>query len=375
MYVYSIITSILFYCFYLTRVLLMLEIYALLSYHRETVHGFMTPHVRGAVMLKDIKLIKNMVTGSTVLCLWQVTGRCNFTCNICTFWKEHHTKDEELDLRQIELVLKKLKPLSPIMISLAGGEPLIRDDLPDIVKLISKDHYCSLITNGWLMTPGTARRLYQNGMRDAMVSIDYAVPERHDDQRGVPGAFDRAVAAVGMLKDARPDSSRKIRLLTVLLDDNIQELEGLLQLAETLSVSLALTLYSDHRGKKPDRFPKPPVSDYLLELKRRFPHFDSASNYLASFDRALTEGVPGCGGGMTFMNINCQGMISRCIDMCDTPSADPQHQTLEEILYSLKRDKGRDHCSTCWTSCRGVADVITGIRGMKNYGEFIRSRR
>lgn len=326
-------------------------------------------------MLKDLRLIKNMVSGSTVLCLWQITGRCNFTCKICTFWKENHTKDEELDLHQIERVLKRLKPISPIMISLAGGEPLMRDDLPDIVKLVSKDHYCSIITNGWLMTPDLARSLYKNGMRDAMVSVDYAVPGRHDDQRGVPGAFDQAIAAVEMLKHARPDTSRKIRLLTVLLDDNIQELEGLLRLAETLSVSLALTLYSDHRGKKPDRFPKPPVSDYLLDLKRRFPHFDSASEYLASFDRALTGGVPGCGGGMTFMNINCQGMISRCIDMYDTPSADPQKHTLKEILASLKRDHEKSLCATCWTSCRGVAEVITGFKGMKNYGEFIRSRR
>jgi MoaA/NifB/PqqE/SkfB family radical SAM enzyme len=326
-------------------------------------------------MLKNIKLIKNMLSGSTVLCLWQVTGRCDFTCKICTFWKENHTIDEELNLGQIEMVVEKIKPLAPIMISLAGGEPLLREDLHDIVKIVAKDHYCSVITNGWHMTRDIAKKLYENGMRDAMVSIDYAVPERHDAQRGVSGAFERAVAALEILRDTRPDSSHKVRILTVLLDDNIQELEGLLLMAKELSVSLALTLYSDHRGKKAARFPKPPVSEYLLELKRRHAIFDSASEYLASFDQALTQGISGCGGGRTFININCRGMISRCIDTADTASADPQLQSLEDVRVALRAEAGTEDCAKCWTSCRGLADVITGVHGIKNYREFTRSRR
>jgi MoaA/NifB/PqqE/SkfB family radical SAM enzyme len=327
------------------------------------------------MMLKDFRLLKNILLKKPVLCLWQITAHCNFSCQICTFWREVYSPEEELTLAQIETVVEKLKPLAPMMISLAGGEPLLREDLPAIVKIVSKYNYCSIITNGWYMTRDLANALYQNGMRDAIVSIDYATPERHDAQRGKVGAFSHAVAALEFLRDARPDDSHKIRVLAVLLDDNIDELEGLMLLAEELSVSFAITLYSDHLGKKPNRFPKQPVSDYLLELKHRHPCFDSATEYIVSFDRALLGDTSDCGGGRTFININQRGLISRCVDRYDMPAANPLTQSLSAIQNALKDESKKEPCKKCWTSCRGLADVITGLNGIKTYPDFFRSRR
>ncbi len=159
------------------------------------------------------------------------------------------------------------------------------------------------------------------------------------------------------------------------MEDNIREIEGLLLIAEELSVSLSVTLYSDHFGRKPDYRPEEPVSDYLLELKRRHKAFDSAAAYLASFDEAVQRGVAGCGGGLTFMNINHRGMISRCVDRHDMPVADPLRQSAAGIKDALHESRNREDCARCWTSCRGLADIITGPSGMKSYPDFIRSGR
>jgi MoaA/NifB/PqqE/SkfB family radical SAM enzyme len=326
-------------------------------------------------MLKGARLLRNLILPrGPVLCLWQVTGRCDFSCKICPFWQVAWAADEELSLEQITRVVQRLEPLAPMMITLGGGEPLLRQDLAQIVRAVAEDHYCSVVTNGWRMTRSTAAELYRCGLRDAMVSIDYAVPSKHDEQRGMPGAFERAVIALEHLRDARPSKAHRVRILAVLQHDNIEELEGLLLMAQELSVSLSITLYSDYLGKGPDRSPRGPVSEQLLELKRRHPCFDSAVAYLASFDRALAGGVTHCGGGRTFINISPRGMISRCIDRYDRPVADPLTDSTGAILASLRRELEAEPCAQCWTSCRGLADLTTGLAGVTSYPDLIRSR-
>jgi MoaA/NifB/PqqE/SkfB family radical SAM enzyme len=326
-------------------------------------------------MLKEFLLLKSMLMRKPILSIWQITGRCNFTCRICRFWQENNRAEDELTLPQIKTILEKLKPRAPMIISLAGGEPLLRDDLPAIVSAVSRDHYCSIITNGYLMTRPLARSLFDNGLTDAMVSIDYATPERHDDQRGVDGAFSHAIDALTFLRDARKGKRNKVRILTVLMDDNIGELEGLLLIAKELSVSFALTLYSDDLGKKPDYAPKGNVSEYLLELKKRHPHFDSATEYLASFDRAIGGGMPRCGGGRTFANIDHHGRIARCIDRRENPAADLLKDNSGTAFSILDGQNRSEPCARCWTSCRGIADVVSGVSGIKQYADFGRSLR
>ncbi|MCP4137732.1 MAG: radical SAM protein [bacterium] len=327
-------------------------------------------------MLKVARISRNILLKRHLLCLWQITARCNYTCRICNFWKEKHLQEDELTVEEIERVVENLKPLAPLIVSLAGGEPLLRDDVPEIVKAVSRYNYCSLITNGWHATPELAARLYKNGLTDVMVSLDYTTPEKHDAQRGQAGAFERAVAALEYFRDRRPNKSNNVRILTVLMDDNIDEIEGLLLLAKELSVSFAITLYSDRLGKKAHRLPGGPVSDYLIELKRRHSCFNNAEYYLKNFDELiLHDGIANCGGGNTFININQNGMISRCIDRSDAPIANPLSDSPDDIKSFLRAESNNEPCSQCWTSCRGLADVITGVKGIKSYPDFIRSVR
>jgi MoaA/NifB/PqqE/SkfB family radical SAM enzyme len=208
-----------------------------------------------------------------------------------------------------------------------------------------------------------------------VISIDYATPERHDRQRGRAGAFSRAVAALEHLRETRPDRRHKVRINTVVMDDNLDELAGLALLAEELGVSLSFTLYSDRLGKKTSRLPTTPVSDYLLELKRRHPrHLDSPAAYLARFDRAVAPGIPGCQGGQTFMNVNPQGQLSRCIDRNDQPLADLLADPAKQVRAVLKSRAHAD-CNACWTACRALGDVSTGRPGLAAWGDNLRARR
>lgn len=316
-------------------------------------------------LTKGTRLLAHFATERPFLLNWQLNYRCNFGCDICSFWKEKHALADELTTDEIRVVAAKLKPLGPLVISMAGGEPLLREDLPEITKILSDDHYFTLITNGWFVTRDLARSLYDNGLKDIHVSLDYANPERHDRLRQHKGAFERAVRALEILRDTRPDRRHRVHLMAVLLDDNVDEVEPLVELAEELSVSMELSLYSHRRGQKPPRPPTEPVSAKLLGLKAKYPStFISMGEYLASFDRAISENVPGCQGGRTFFNLDDRGNVSRCIDRNDRPAGNLVSDPLEEVFARLDAQRTVDDCSACWTSCRGFADLMAGPRAM-----------
>src|SRR3989344_1433723 len=63
-----------------------------------------------------------------------VTSRCNARCGFCFFWREIEEKQKfELTLEEYEKIAKNYGDL--IQLSLTGGEPFLRNDLYDIMKV------------------------------------------------------------------------------------------------------------------------------------------------------------------------------------------------------------------------------------------------
>ena len=122
-------------------------------------------------------LAYNLLAKRMIHCNLQVTYRCNFKCQICDFWKAECDKTDELSLEDIRLIGGKLNRLGTLIISLAGGEPLMREDLAQIIKILNRaNHFPILITNGWLVDDSRAREIQQAGLQEISVSVDYADP-------------------------------------------------------------------------------------------------------------------------------------------------------------------------------------------------------
>jgi len=319
--------------------------------------------------MKALRLMMSMLLRRPVLCLWQVTGRCPFSCRICDFWRDDCA---DLDIAACERIVRALRGIAPLMLTLAGGEPFLRDDLPDLVRLGARDHYCSVVTNGYLVTRDNARAVWQAGLQDAVVSLDFANPDRHDDQRGHEGAFSRALLAAEHFQATRPKKANKVRINAVVMEENRDELEGLLLLAEELDVGVSFTLYSDRLGKKAQRRPEAPIAPYLRALRARHPgRIDSPSAYLAKFDAAPGK-TGACAGGRTFFNINPLGQLSRCIDRNDESLLDLQMASAKAVRKALRTKHGE--CTACFTACRALGDVSTGLRGLPAAVENARIR-
>ncbi|MFO0758651.1 MAG: radical SAM protein [Byssovorax sp.] len=312
-----------------------------------------------SVLKKDAAFTKGLLQKKPFSVLIQVTNRCNMECSFCDFWPNAAPRKEELTVADYARVSRELSELGCFLVSIEGGEPLIRPDLLDIIKVFGKDHIPALFTNGWYITAEKARELFAAGLVHASVSIDYPDAARHDKKRGPAGTFDRAWRAVDLLRDAAPRGGKQVHVISVLMEDNWRDIEPLLQQSKDHGVGHQITLLSisGYRRNKqgPDAMPPPEASAALLKLWEKYPHVRFFREYFERMEAFLTEGpMPTCRAGAQGFNLDHVGNISPCIEKIDHAVGNVKTESIAVLHKRLAEQKDEvSRCQGCWTACRG----------------------
>ncbi len=138
--------------------------------------------------------------------VFEITTSCNHDCLHCyNAWKnrlEYPSGRLPTDAT-LEMLDRMLNQTSAGHVSLSGGEPLLRDDLVEIVDfLVGRGVVVNLITNGSLLSEQNIAQLTPGKISIfelPLLSSDAAV---HDRMSGSAGAFDRVTMAIADLKAA-----------------------------------------------------------------------------------------------------------------------------------------------------------------------------
>ncbi len=303
----------------------------------------------------------------------QVTNRCNMRCSFCDFWPNGVLPGEELTLDDYRRVEEQLTQMGTFLISLEGGEPFIRPDIFEIVRIFGRRHLAVLYTNGWYVDEQAARTVFAGGLAQIGISIDYPDAARHDANRGLAGAHDRAWLAVELCRDAAPRGGRQVHVMTVLMRDNANDLERLLLMSASRGVGHYVTLLSNHGtrwGKCDKDLPAPGISARLLDLWRRYPHLRIFRDYLAKMDTFLAHGaMPVCRAGLQSFNIDHVGNVAPCIERIDTVAGRVRCEPLSEIHKRLVKLNAGKECQQCWTACRGYNQALGKCGTLRNWIE------
>jgi len=287
---------------------------------------------------KKLRFANSFLRNRLVHVNLQILYACNYRCTICDFWKIAWRQKPMLSAAQAEVISEKLNLIGPQIVSIGGGEPMLHPELTAIVRALGRHHFPVMITNGSLVTPPLARDLFAAGMMEISVSVDYADPRKHDAQRGVAGAHARAIEALRILQATRTHADQRVNMISVIMEDNLPEVEPLLQTCRQLGITYLVTLYSHSRGAKPERTAVTDVSRRLLELKERHRHFVALRGYLEKFTEAVARhGVGSCSAGRNLCNIDSQGDVGLCIDRLDGPVGNILTGDIVEIEQRLRK--------------------------------------
>ncbi len=133
-----------------------------------------------------------------------LTDRCNFRCFYCLPHGEPAWAKKEtlLSFEEIEILAEIFVSLGIEKIRLTGGEPLIRRDVPVLVKKLSRLRPqlrdIALTTNGYDFERHAAA-LTESGLDRVTFSLDTLRPERFTEITGIDG-FDRVTASIKTAK-------------------------------------------------------------------------------------------------------------------------------------------------------------------------------
>jgi radical SAM family uncharacterized protein len=271
--------------------------------------------------------------------------RCNLECGMCPFWRR---EDEELLTVAEEVrMLNSLAEAGVSFMGFEGGEPLLRHDLPAILKESNDRFHTSLVTNGWLLRQRLAEvRPY---LEHLFVSLDGIGP-MHDMLRGIPRSFDRAVEGIELAREHLPTS-----ISSTLTKANLSQAEAIVELAERLHVRVTFQVaydYSTAEAMSPLREELRETLERLRQLKLDGAPILQSKEY---FDAILASWFGGkgwrCKPWLT-INIDPQGrIVMPCYVLREYSGTKPVWDVDVAELWNSFDWSEWETCNKCALSC------------------------
>ena len=303
---------------------------------------------------------------------WELTAACNLSCRYCRASASHEPDQGELDTDEAKRFVESIAPLKPMLI-LSGGEPLLRPDLFQIIRLaVSLGIRVSLASNGTLITSGLAEEIADSGVSRVSISLDGADAAMHDHGRG-QRSFERSIKGIENLR-GRVD----FQINFTVTQKNQSELIRIFDLAEKLGAAALhiFFLVPTGRGREEDVITPVRQEEMLRQIEGEMDRrtlevqVTCAPQYARLKKPGHGRGSGGCLAGRRFVFVSRKGEVYPCgylplrvgsvreKNFIEIWENSPELQALRE--GRLKGKCGRCEFSRSCGGCRARAYALTG---------------
>jgi AdoMet-dependent heme synthase len=270
----------------------------------------------GLPLNKKIGYISNAVFGETLrtrtfgafglrLVEISLTDRCQCRCDHCFAATEKPLDgNDELSTDTIKSLIDDLSKLGVTEVCFSGGEPLLRNDLLEIITFAhGKGLVGRLITNGILLNETRVACLKHAGLNWCSLSIDSPRSQVHDEFRRYSGCFDKAIDGIRLLVKYKIPCS----IITVARKELIYsgELEEIVKLGKRIGVTVVRINFPVPIGRFMNQNNQ--TLNYVEREKVR-----ELLRYGNVVMEAPTEGTK-CTAAVTKVNILPNGNVTPCV--------------------------------------------------------------
>jgi MoaA/NifB/PqqE/SkfB family radical SAM enzyme len=313
-------------------------------------------------LLRKVKLAwkyyRNVAQKRPISVNLEVTKRCNARCNFCDYWK---TKKETV----IDDYGPIIQKIDPMMVSITGGEPLLRPNLPEIIRKIKEAvpvSYIAMITNASLLTYEKAVELHGAGVDQISVSLDF-LDERHDKSRGLPFLWKHVSTLMPQLSKIGFDA---ININWIVMEQNFDQLLKVAEKAREWGTTVSYTSYCDLKSMNGSHFLSeenmarfPSLIEEILQFKKRFKTIRSSDYYLSLMPKYYKhERIDGCPAGLRWIQITPEGWYKPCSEL---------PPVVHWTEYDHKKSFQPQECTLCWYSCRGEAQTPIDLKRVREF--------
>jgi len=269
-----------------------------------------------------------------------ITDACHCRCARCSNYRTGY----DPSTRDLRSNIDALREAGCSLIGFTGGEPLLRDDLSELIAACQPDMGTLIYTTGHGLNAARAQALRSAGLDMLYISVDHFDSQRHDRTRQYEGAHSEAVSAIR----ASVAAGLFTGVQTVVDGDLLQD-DRMRQHLEVLgregADDVMLLEPVDIRGRsKLDETDTARIPEVTSRWHRESLSDSSLPRVTAS---ALMESNAcfGCQGGFSFIYINTAGDVCPC-DFVHRSFGNIRTDGLPVILERLKGGVPRP-CAAC----------------------------
>jgi SynChlorMet cassette radical SAM/SPASM protein ScmE len=329
-----------------------------------------------------------------------ITNRCNLRCTYCSHFTGAGDVDQDLPKEEWLQFFEELNRCAVMNVTIGGGEPFWRKDLPELVGGIVRNRMrFNILSNGTLITDEMAAFLASTGRCDGVqVSIDGSVPTTHDACRG-EGNFLKAMRGIKSLQN----HNVPVPVRVTIHKHNVRDLENVAKLLlEEIGLPSFSTNAASYMGlcrKNTDQIQlnveeRSLAMDTLLKLTKKYNgRISATAGPLAEgkdwlkIERALGEGqesidgrgfLSGCNGPMETLAVRADGVMVPCGQMSHIELGRINRDNLQEVwqkhpelerlrerhkipLRDFEFCQGCEYINYCTGNCPALAYTILGI--------------
>ena len=310
---------------------------------------------------------------------WELTRNCNLNCMHCRARASCGPFEGELSTEECRKVIDSISSFSTPTVILTGGEPLMREDIFQIIEYGREKGLRMVIAiNGTFLTGEIARRLKDSGIMRVSMSLDGKDAASHDSFRGVTGSFESVMRAAGILMDV----GLPFQINTTITRLNVNDLQAVYDLVRKIGAvawhTFLLVPVGRGEGLKGDELNARMYEEvlgwlYAVEKKNELemkvtcaPHY-----YRIVKEKGDTPKSAGCLAGKSFMFISHRGIAQPC-GYLEMDSGDVRREGVQEVwekspvfnaLRDLRGYKGK--CGPCkyLKICGGCRARALELRG------------
>lgn len=316
--------------------------------------------------------------------IFEATQRCDLSCRFCyNVWHKHpETRHDDLEPRKTrELLDKLLSEAKPANFTISGGEPLLREDILDIVlQAALSGAQVTLITNGQTLDRKKTKRLVRAGVRTFEIQLLSDRASEHEYLQGVKESFERSIRGIEAVL------STKARMVAAFVATklNLPRLHQTLRLAREMGVQGLMLNRFNPGGRGLDNLTElSPPPDDVLKMLEVAEHFAAQNKFpvsvsipipmcLVDIKRFPHLGYGFCSAGeeMSYPTLDSWGNLRPCNhsplvlgnlfekgfwELMDSPKRREFIETIPEIC------RGCEHLPECRASCRAAAIECGGM--------------
>ncbi|ASW42363.1 radical SAM/SPASM domain-containing protein [Clostridium isatidis] len=239
-----------------------------------------------------------------------VTGRCHCKCWHC-FRAKHNKNDLTLD--KIKEVMESLNNLGTSVVGITGGEPMLREDILEIIKAIPNEMEGHLYTTGYGITEEFAKNLKNSNITRCIISLDHYDEEIVCNSRNNENAYSDATNAVKLLA-----KNNIYTAVTVCINENLSDpdkLEKYFDFVKDLGASEIRIVMQIPQGKLENKNVGRIYAQNIDMVKSFKRKYNKKENFptIVNFCEIESSNYFGCNAGANYIAINNDGYVTPCV--------------------------------------------------------------